>query len=208
VGIAPELLGRIFEPFFTTKEPGRGSGLGLSQALGFVQQSGGGIRVASTPGRGTTVRLYLPLTPGPASGVIARPAALSPSPDRQFSVLLVDDDDGVRSVTAAMLGAIGHKPIEAASGRKALTMLEEGAIVDAAIIDYAMPEVNGVELGERLRRLQPNRPILFITGFTDSVGLGGANAAGTVLQKPFKPADLAAKLARITENARSGGRDD
>ncbi|MBV8589426.1 MAG: response regulator [Acetobacteraceae bacterium] len=208
VGIGPELLGRIFEPFFTTKEPGRGSGLGLSQALGFVQQSGGGIRVASTPGRGTTIRLYLPLTPGPASGVIARRVALSPSPDRQLSVLLVDDDDGVRSVTAAMLGAIGHKTIEATSGRKALSMLEEGADVDAAIIDYAMPEMNGVELGERLRRLQPDLPILFITGFTDSVGLHGANAAGTVLQKPFKAAELAARLARITENARSGARDD
>ena len=87
-------------------------------------------------------------------------------------------------------------------------MLEEGADVDAAIIDYAMPEMNGVELGERLRRLQPDLPILFITGFTDSVGLHGANAAGTVLQKPFKAAELAARLARITENARSGGRDD
>lgn len=208
VGMAPELLGRIFEPFFTTKEPGRGSGLGLSQALGFVHQSGGGIRVASTPGRGTTIRLYLPLTPGPARDVVTLQAALSPLPDRQLSVLLVDDDDGVRSVTAAILGAIGHKPIEADSGRKALTMLEEGAAIDAAIIDYAMPEMNGVELGDRLRRLQPDLPILFITGFTEPVGLRGASAAGAVLQKPFKAADLVAKLERITENGRSGSGDD
>ena len=77
-------------------------------------------------------------------------------------------------------------------------MLERGTVVDAAIIDYAMPEMNGVDLGEHLRRLQPDLPILFITSFTEPLGLRGANAVGAVLQKPFKAADLAAKLARIT----------
>jgi CheY-like chemotaxis protein len=125
---------------------------------------------------------------------------------RQLSILLVDDD-GVRSVTAAMLGAIGHKALEADSGLKALRMLERVAVTDDPIIDHAMPEMNGVELGERLRRLQPDLPIVFITGCTEPVGLRGASVAGAVLHKPFRAADVAAKLARITASASSGGTD-
>lgn len=204
-GIAPELLGRVLEPFFTTKEPGRGSGLGLSQALGFVQQSGGGIRIDSSLGLGTTINLYLPHAPGLASDAGAIPAAtLSALPDRQLSILLVDDDEAVRSVTAAMVDAIGYNPIAAESGGAALEMLAKGEIVDAAIVDYAMPEMNWADLGERLRRLRPDLPILFITGFTEPVGLRGANAVGAVLQKPFKAADLAAKLVQIVPGAGSG----
>jgi CheY-like chemotaxis protein len=132
-GIAPELLGRIFEPFFTTKEPGRGSGLGLSQALGFVQQSGGGARVDSRLGLGTV-----------------------------------------------------------------LEILVRGVAVDAALLDYAMPEMNGGTFAEQARRLRPELPILFMTGFAEPDGLWGANAAGLVLRKPFKPSDLAMKLTQIT----------
>ena len=199
-GIAPELLGRIFEPFFTTKEPGRGSGLGLSQALGFVQQSGGGIAVDSSPGQGTTVRLYLSPAQEEASEtrvtMIAPPAGSSISA-RPLSVLLVDDDAGVRDVTAALIESLGHRVIKADTGMAALDILAQGADFDAAVIDYAMPGMNGVELAERVRRLRSELPILFITGFAEPDRVNGLHALGIVLHKPFKAADLATKLAQI-----------
>ncbi|MBV8739419.1 MAG: response regulator [Alphaproteobacteria bacterium] len=200
-GIAPELLGRIFEPFFTTKEPGRGSGLGLSQALGFVQQSGGGITVDSSPGQGTTVRLYLPPAQEKASETriakIASPVGSSISA-RPLSVLLVDDDAGVRDVTAALIESLGHRVIRADTGMAALDILAQGADFDAAVIDYAMPGMNGVELAERVRERRAELPILFITGFTEPDRVNGLHALGIVLHKPFKAADLATKLAQIT----------
>lgn len=198
-GIAPELLGRIFEPFFTTKEPGRGSGLGLSQALGFVQQSGGGVRVNSRLGVGTTIKLYLPRAPISSS---LSETALEPLPQasmsRPLSVLVVDDDASVRDVTAAMLEELGHRVIAVGSGGAALEALVRGVVVDAALLDYAMPEMNGGTLAEQARRLRPELPILFMTGFAEPDGLWGANAAGLVLRKPVKPSDLAMKLAQIT----------
>jgi PAS domain S-box-containing protein len=200
-GIAPELLGRIFEPFFTTKEPGRGSGLGLSQALGFVQQSGGGITVDSNPGQGTTIRLYLPPAQGEANEMrvdeIAPAAASSSLSARPLSVLLVDDDAGVREVTAAMVEELGHRVVEADTGMAALNILARGADFDAAVIDYAMPGMNGVELAERVRELRAKLPILFITGFAAPDRVSGLHALGIVLHKPFKAADLATKLAQI-----------
>ena len=200
-GIAPELLGRIFEPFFTTKEPGRGSGLGLSQALGFVQQSGGGITVHSNPGQGTTIRLYLPPAQEEANETraaeIARAAAGSSLSARPLSVLLVDDDAGVREVTAAMVEELGHRVVEADTGMAALDILARGADFDAAVIDYAMPGMNGVELAERVRELRAELPILFITGFAEPDRVSGLHALGIVLHKPFKAADLATKLAQI-----------
>jgi CheY-like chemotaxis protein len=199
-GIAPELLGRIFEPFFTTKEPGRGSGLGLSQALGFVQQSGGGIAVDSSPGQGTTVRLYLPPAQEEASETRVTkiaPLAGSSSSARSLSVLLVDDDAGVRDVTAALIESLGHRVITADTGMAALDILAQGADFDAAVIDYAMPGMNGVELAEQVRRLRSELPILFITGFAEPDRVNGLHALGIVLHKPFKAADLATKLAQI-----------
>lgn len=204
-GIAPELLGRIFEPFFTTKGPGRGSGLGLSQALGFVQQSGGGIRIDSTQRLGTTIRLYLPQAAGLAS-VAEITQAAPPPPEvsgRPLSILLVDDDASVRAVTTAMVQELGHQAIEAENGGAALDILARGAVVDAAVIDYAMPAMNGVELAERVRQLRPGVPILFITGFAELDQLRSATTSGFVLQKPFKATDLAAKLALITSVTRA-----
>ncbi|MBV8504920.1 MAG: response regulator, partial [Alphaproteobacteria bacterium] len=199
-GIAPELLGRIFEPFFTTKEPGRGSGLGLSQALGFVQQSGGGVRVKSSLGHGTTIKLYLPRAPV-STGIVEaardnETVSLATS-DRRVSVLIVDDDAAVRAVTAGMVEELGHQVIEAESGAAALEILARGAVVDAAIFDYAMREMNGVELAARVRRLRPELPVLFITGYAEPNGLWDANAAGIVLRKPFKVGDLGARLTQI-----------
>jgi CheY-like chemotaxis protein len=204
IGIAPELLGRIFEPFFTTKEPGRGSGLGLSHVLGFVQQSGGGIRVDSRLGVGTTIKLYLPKAPSSSSVTeTAQEPLLAASIDRPLSVLVVDDDAFVRTATAAMLEELGHRVIAVESGGAALDVLARGKVVDAALLDYAMPEMSGGELAERARRLRPELPILFMTGFAEPEGLWEANAHGVVLRKPFKAGDLAVKLAQIAGRIRN-----
>jgi PAS domain S-box-containing protein len=201
-GIGPDILDRVFEPFFTTKEPGRGSGLGLSQALAFVRQSGGGVRLDSRPGVGTTIAIYLPPAATPAQPAEARaPVAAAKAAAgwrrRPLSVLLVDDEPAVRETTAAMLSALGHRAIEAGSGQAALRVLAGRSDIEAVLIDYAMPEMNGAELAAQIRRTRPAMPILFITGFAAPAVLAGEHAAGRVLQKPFKPADLGAKLAEL-----------
>jgi PAS domain S-box-containing protein len=197
-GIAPELLDRVFEPFFSTKEPGRGSGLGLSQALGFVKQSGGGMRIDSGRRGGTTIAVYLPRAAADAAaGQADAPAPAPVAAARQLSVLLVDDDEIVRETTVAMLDTLGHRAIAAESGRAALELLVARSDIDAAIIDYAMPEMNGLDLAAHIRRRWPGLPILFITGFADPGRLAAESAAGRVLQKPFRPAALGTKLAEI-----------
>jgi CheY-like chemotaxis protein len=111
-----------------------------------------------------------------------------------LSVLLVDDDAGVREVTAAMVEGLGHRVVEADTGMAALDILAQGADFDAAVIDYAMPEMNGAELAERVRRL---RSELFITGFAEPDRVNGLHALGIVLHKPFKAADLATNWRRL-----------
>jgi CheY-like chemotaxis protein len=174
-----------------------------------LPQSGGGIIVDSNPGQGTTIRLYLPPAQKEESETriakIAPPLGLSISA-RPLSVLLVDDDAAVRAVTAAMIEELGHRVVEADTGMAALDILARGTECDAAVIDYAMPGMNGVELAERVRALRAELPILFITGFSEPERVSGLHALGIVLHKPFKAADLATKLAQIAGFAPSAAR--
>jgi signal transduction histidine kinase len=193
-GMAEDIRAKVFEPFFTTKGPGRGSGLGLSQVLGFAKQSGGGVRIDSRVGEGTSVYIYLPRADG--ERIDERPVAARISAAGAFagaSILLVDDDNAVREVTRAMLHELGYAVLEAGSGGAALDVLAREPKIDLMIVDFAMPGMNGAEVARQAQAKRPSLPILFVTGFSDRSGLAGVDEA-YVLAKPFVYDELASKV--------------
>jgi CheY-like chemotaxis protein len=195
-GMSEEVRARVFEPFFTTKEVGKGSGLGLSQVLGFAKQSGGGVRIESRLNQGTSIRIYLPraaskLTQADApawTGQLAQPSGAQ--------VLLVDDDNAVREVTAETLRELGYRVVEAGSGGAALEILERKTDIDLILIDFAMPGMNGAELGRQVQTRWPALPMLFVTGFADRGALAGI-AEAQVVRKPFVDGELASKIRAL-----------
>ena len=201
-GIDPELLPRLFEPFFTTKPFGRGSGLGLAMVYGFVRQSGGNIRIRSTPGKGTTVTFVLPRAEAPATVAESGTAPLV-SAGRSVSgpVLLVEDEPEVRRVIRLQLTALGHTVIEAADGVEAWLLLEAVSDIAILVTDTIMPGgIGGRELVTRTRALRPDMPILMITGYASDNALAGtAELDVPVLRKPFDQATLAAALDELLE---------
>jgi signal transduction histidine kinase/CheY-like chemotaxis protein len=194
-GMAPDVRNKVFEPFFTTKEIGKGSGLGLSQVLGFAQQSGGGVRIQSTLGNGTWVHIYLPH----ASGTRVEQHVLGdrsvPAVRKGAAILLVDDDGAVRDVTAAMLRDIGYRVEEAHSGEAALDLIGREQF-DLAVIDYAMPGMSGAELARQVRSQRPGLPVLFVTGFAERSALSGISD-GQIVRKPFVSGELAEKVQMV-----------
>jgi signal transduction histidine kinase len=193
-GMSDEVRSRVFEPFFTTKEVGKGSGLGLSQVLGFAQQSGGGIRIDSTPREGTAVRIFLPRTSGDLQPADA-PATQMPAGDagQGASILLVDDDNAVREVTRAMLHDLGYRVLEAGSGGAALDIIDRARRLDLMIVDFAMPGMNGAEVARLARVRKPYLPVLFITGFAERSTIEGIDEPD-LLRKPFAPDELARRV--------------
>ncbi|WP_244276453.1 response regulator [Methylobacterium indicum] len=204
-GIPAEVLARVFEPFFTTKEVGKGSGLGLAQVYGFAKQSGGGVRIDTRVGEGTSVRVYLPRVAGEAALHEVRPAAADVSLARDTSdkrvVLVVDDDSAVRDITTTRLGEAGYAIREAGSGLAAIQALEADPAVDLAVLDFAMPGMNGVEVATVIRSRWPAIQILFVTGYADHTALSQVDVGGDdrVVQKPFRGEDLERKVASILE---------
>jgi PAS domain S-box-containing protein len=200
-GIPADIIDKVFDPFFTTKEVGKGSGLGLSQVLGVAQQLGGGVKIETQPGRGTVVKVFLPRVKTVPAGAGLRAAIESrgaePVGRQRRTILLVDDDPDVRAVAAAMLIDAGHIVIEAGSGGAALECLHRNKpAIDMMIADIAMPGMSGIELARAALLNRPDLPILFVTGFADTVGFDEAVSA-MVLQKPFRADDLAAKMAQV-----------
>jgi signal transduction histidine kinase len=194
VGMTPEVRGRIFEPFFTTKARGAGTGLGLPQVLGVAQQLGGGVTVETAPGRGACVRLYLPRAEPPHA-----PTARSSVPEvaelAGRKVMLVDDDDEVRAVTAELMRDMGCEAEDLSDGAAAQMRLEAGARPDLLVTDYAMPGMTGAELAHWCARTRPYLPVLLISGYLDVEALE-QTWKGLVLTKPFSREALAASLAR------------
>ena len=198
-GMSDEVLQKAFEPFFTTKEVGKGSGLGLAQVFGFAKQSGGGARIETELGVGTTVSVYLPRVQAPEPPISAPECPLStPIGDASNTVLLVDDDHSVREVTAQMLINLGYSVIQAESGERALQVLKDGTTVDLLLADFAMPGMNGGELARAVLSSYPKLPVVFITGYAELGELGMGST--TIIQKPFREDDLASKiLGALTE---------
>jgi len=192
-GMTEEAKRKAFEPFFTTKEIGKGSGLGLSQVLGFAQQSGGGVRIDSHRGEGTSVYVYLPRSHGrPVSE--ATPAAPALMAEAQSAtILLVDDDHAVREVTAALLRELHYRVYEAGSGGAALDLLQREPAVDLVLVDFAMPGMSGGDLARRVLATRPLLPLLFITGFADHQALSGIGE-NRIIRKPFQRSELTQKV--------------
>ena len=207
-GMAKDVLAKAFEPFFTTKEIGKGSGLGLSQALGFAKQSGGGMRIESRMGEGTSVKVYLPRTAeDEVSEASSNSVAAVRRPFKGAIILLVDDDEAVREVTATMLRTSGYVVLEVGSGGAALDLLDGEANIDLAILDFAMPGMNGMEVARQMHSRFPTLPVLFITGYVDQSVLAEIDEA-RIVKKPFVGEELATKVnaAILKASPRSGGK--
>ncbi|HEX8535506.1 MAG TPA: response regulator [Allosphingosinicella sp.] len=206
-GMAPEVLERAFEPFFTTKGVGKGTGLGLSMVYGVAKQSGGDARIDTRPGEGTTVTITLRRdAAGPGGALPETPAGASApaGSGNGFTVLVVDDDEDVRTTVRYALEELGYRVEEAADGASALALLAERR-PDAAIVDFAMPGMNGAEVARQARLLHPDLPVLFASGYADTDALGDAlGSEMPLLRKPFQLGELAAQLAQSIAAGRSG----
>lgn len=202
-GIAPEIMSRVFEPFFTTKDVGKGSGLGLAQVYGFAKQSGGGVRIDTTLGEGTCVKVFLPRALGRrmANTRVERTHDETTTSARSCrrALLVVDDDPAVREVTAQKLTEVGYLVRKAESANAALRALEADAEVDGVILDFAMPEMNGAEVAEEIRRRWGALPILFVTGYADVDALHRLESVSEdrVVQKPYRDRELEQKVAAL-----------
>jgi signal transduction histidine kinase/ActR/RegA family two-component response regulator len=200
-GMAAEVLGRIFEPFFTTKGIGKGTGLGLSTALGIVEQSGGSLDVQSGPGLGTTFMVTLPRAAAGAPAM-PRPAELEPEHGTE-TVLLVEDDEGVRQLTAHHLASSGYRVIAVGNGAAALERLQDlDEPVHLLLTDVVMPGMNGWTLAGRARALQPAIRVVFMSGHPDDARSAGEALAGRpLIAKPFDRATLLAAVRKALSPA-------
>nr|WP_280922923.1 PAS domain-containing hybrid sensor histidine kinase/response regulator [Rubellimicrobium aerolatum] len=194
IGMDKATLAKAVEPFFSTKGVGRGTGLGLSMVHGLAAQSGGTLHLASEPGRGTSVELWLPATDreeAGASGPEAQAMPVRPG----ATILLVDDEQLVREATADMLRDLGYGVVEASSGLRALALLRSHPGVEAVVTDYLMPGMSGAALIRELRQGGYALPVLLVTGYANA----GVDVPEDVarLAKPFRQADLATRLAAL-----------
>ncbi|MEO6112870.1 MAG: PAS domain-containing protein [Sphingomicrobium sp.] len=194
-GMPPEVLARAFEPFFTTKDVGKGTGLGLSMVYGMARQSGGTARIDSDVGVGTTVRLYfhraerdgeVPASDGRTGDVLRREKG-------GLTILLIDDDDDVRSFMAASLTDFGHQVVEAANGADGIRRFAD-TVPDLVILDFVMPGLSGADVAARLLAHRPEQRILFVSGYSETEAIRKVAPDAPVLTKPFRPDALDAAV--------------
>ncbi len=199
VGIDSSTQARIFEPFFTTKERGKGTGLGLSTVFGIMQQSGGAVGVVSEPGKGATFNVYFPQV----SAAVETPNEDAPSPMRRGTetILVVEDEDSVRTVTRNILALHGYKVLEARLPEEALSMCARHPEIDLLLTDVVMPGMNGRVLAERFARLRPESKILLVSGYTDDAIVKAEILEAEVqyLGKPFTSGMLATKVREVLD---------
>ena len=198
-GMPPEVRERIFEPFYTTKGLGKGTGLGLSMVHGIVKQSGGGITVETTPGRGTTFRIFLPRYVGPAAAMQTRPGVVGPSRGHE-RVLLVEDEDALRNVVKRVLVAAGYSVYPTADASEALLLCKQlGSQVDIVLTDVVMPGMSGREMAELLAPLCPTAKVIFMSGYTDEMLEHYGVLGQRFLRKPFDIETLAATVRNVLD---------
>ncbi|MCQ8278488.1 response regulator [Acetobacteraceae bacterium KSS8] len=202
-GMTPDVIARAFDPFFTTKPLGQGTGLGLSMIYGFVRQSGGQVRISSELGHGTSMRLFLPRHHGRLEGDgDSRAAAAPPRAEQGETVLVVDDESGVRILITEVLEELGYVAIEAADGAAGLKVLQSDARVDLLVTDVGLPGgMNGRQVADAARLLRPELKILFVTGYAENaVARSGYLEPGMhVLTKPFTIDVLADRIRTLIE---------
>ncbi|MBL8771024.1 MAG: response regulator [Phenylobacterium sp.] len=203
VGMPQDVRARAFDPFFTTKGVGKGTGLGLAQVYGIARQAGGTARLESATGQGATVTMLLPLAPDAprAEGEAAVP---TPEAVAGARILVVDDDDGVRTFVCEALTAMGYRCIAARDGQSGLEQLAEEP-VDLLIVDYAMPGMTGAEFAAAALATRPDLPIIFASGYAESEALDAAMGRPTsLLRKPFDSQTLARRVAEALSAAAVG----
>jgi len=200
-GMVPELVAKVFEPFFTTKGV-KGTGLGLSQVYGMAQQSGGGARIVSEPGVGTTVEIWLREANGEEDAEPAPPAHM-PAAIQAARILIVEDDDYVRESMVSSLEALGHTVRQAPDGEAGLRALHAER-PDLLITDYLMPGMTGAELMQRTRAMFPGLPMIIATGYADMKAIEQVIEDDVVLRKPFQLAELAVSVGQALERQRQG----
>jgi CheY-like chemotaxis protein len=200
-GMPPEVAARVFEPFFTTKELGRGTGLGLSTVYGGVSQAGGSICVKSAVGRGTTFEVLLPMSEGTAEPVASQ--AMSEAPANQAATVLVaEDDEGVRAFVEEVLRKSGCLVLGVADGVEGKAVVDEYAHqIDLLVTDVVMPNSNGIELAKHFLQARPGSRLMFVTGFSSDPTIEEQAAAmgAQVLLKPFTVDQLLGSVRRALE---------
>jgi CheY-like chemotaxis protein len=189
---------RVFEPFFTTKERGKGTGLGLSTVYGIVKQSGGYVWAYSEPGHGTTFKIYLPKVQS-ASSVRSEAQPAPPAPRGCETVLLVEDEEMVRTLVRQVLTWHGYRVLEARTGEEALKIIERNDQLDLLLTDVIMPGMSAIELVKLVESKRPGLKVIYMSGYTDHAIVRNGLLAGNVpfLQKPFAPDRLAHKVREV-----------
>jgi two-component system cell cycle sensor histidine kinase/response regulator CckA len=192
IGMTDEVKARIFEPFFTTKGPDKGTGLGLATVYGIVEQAGGHIEVDSTPGKGTTFRVDLPwcFAAAPSTVITARETMFRTVPGAGKSVLLVEDEDGVRKLARYALEGQGYTVAEAPDAESALELLKPDSAFDLLVTDLTMPGMDGRDLAGQVRATRPDMGVVFVSGYVPDGGRLEEVPGAVFLPKPFTPVDL------------------
>jgi signal transduction histidine kinase len=205
VGMPPEAIERAFEPFFTTKEPGKGTGLGLSQVYGFMKQSGGHVKIYSERGEGTTIKLYLPRHYGEEKiAAVEEPAGSDRG--RGETILIVEDDEGVRQYASEILRDLNYQVIEAKDAASALRLLEADKPFDLMLTDVVLPGKNGRELADEVARRRPEVKVVFMTGYSRNaiVHQGRLDPGTELISKPLIEATVARKIRQVLDAPRRG----
>ncbi len=200
-GMAPDIRERVFEPFFTTKPHGKGTGLGLATVYGIVTQHGGNIRVSSEPGQGTTFRIYLPRIDAPAEGRAAAPSA-GPAAHGSETIMVVEDDPGVREFVRRALRQHGYRVIVATTASECLALAADASTPwHLLLTDVVIPDLNGRLLYERLRPARPGLKVLYMSGYTTEViaTRGVLDKGVNFIQKPFSVAALGQKVRKVLD---------
>ena len=193
-GIPAGILDNVFEPFFTTKDVGKGSGLGLSMVYGFVKQSNGHIKIYSEDGHGTTVRIYLPQATGLAQPITDELASTSILEGGDETILVVEDDDLVRTFVVGQIQSLGYVTLAAVNADAALAVINSAQTIDLLFTDMIMPgSMNGRQLSDAALRRRPSLKVLFTSGYTENtvIHYGRLDAGVLLLAKPYRKSDLA-----------------
>ena len=204
-GMPRDVVERAFEPFFTTKDIGKGTGLGLSMVYGFVKQSNGHVEIDSAPNRGTTLRIFLPALAASAAPDARSTDTVTPDAGargRGETILVTEDDDGVRFYVMSALRELGYQVLEASDASAALEIIARSDTrVDLLLSDVVMPGINGRELANRARELQPNIRVLFMTGYSQDtfVHQGRLDPDIELIEKPFRSERLAARVRAMLD---------
>jgi two-component system cell cycle sensor histidine kinase/response regulator CckA len=196
--MTPEVQARLFEPFFTTKAVGTGTGLGLATVHGIVTQSGGSVSVSSEVGRGTSFKVYFPRADAEAVVVEGPPPISRPHPGAQ-TVLVVEDEEGLREVARELLQAQGYTVLMAANADEALRQFERNASIDVLLTDVVMPGASGPELTRRLVNQRPGLKVIYMSGYTEeALAQHGVLKPGVeLLHKPFTSETLGRKICEV-----------